>query len=118
MTRAAFDRAEPYLTVVGSGNVHAPTAPRQVLASLRGMTPASVNQIIEAQHETGMNAKAIEEALSPLSKEVSDRLTSQVSSYLRVYVAPADHSGPTIRVDVAIASNGAVRFGYVGPVDH
>jgi type II secretory pathway component PulK len=117
MTRSIFDRAEPYLTTFGSGQVHVPTAPRQVLASLDGMTAPSVERILELRETEGVSDAALAEALSPMAEQVGDRLTTRISSALRAFVAPEGQSGPIIRVDLAITSGGTVRFGYVGPAE-
>lgn len=117
MTRSIYDSVEPFLTTFGSGQIHAPTAPREVLACLDGMTAASVERIMELRRADGATELALAEALSPMAEEVGDRLTTRLSSALRAYVTPEGASGPVIRVDLAITSGGSVRFGYVGPAE-
>lgn len=47
MTRDLYDRAVPYLTLIGSGNINVNAAPAPVLMALPGMTEGAATQLVQ-----------------------------------------------------------------------
>lgn len=67
MTRELYERARPYLTLIGSGNVNVNSAPEPVLLALPGMTEAAAREILRLRDasELPRSERELRALLSP-----------------------------------------------------
>jgi type II secretory pathway component PulK len=75
MTDEIFQRAEPYLTLVGSGRINLNAAPRPVLLSIPGMTEAGADEFIRLR-EAGTLPRALGELRQAIPQDVIANLTA------------------------------------------
>jgi len=75
MTPEIFEAARPYLTIQNSGRINVNAAPEPVLHALPGMTPAAVQEILQAR-ESGFYPSSFGELLSISPRGMGEILRS------------------------------------------
>ncbi|MGD8276736.1 MAG: type II secretion system protein GspK [Gemmatimonadota bacterium] len=83
MTKDLYDRAVPYLTLIGSGNINVNAAPAPVLMALPGMTEGAATQLVQMR-EAGQFPRSTRE-IEGLVPGVADPNDDQAASrFLRM----------------------------------
>jgi hypothetical protein len=110
MTRADFDRLRDAVCVEGDGRIHAASAPRDVLASADGLTPAGLQRLLARRAEGPMTREDLERALSPASGPALDRFRTDPSPRLAALVRSVDGRGPGVEVELWLGGQRGVEF--------
>lgn len=91
MTRELFDRCRPDLTLAPQSAVHAPTASREVLLSVEGVSPLLVNAIMELRKAPSLSKAELEEVYPIVAAaDLRKRLRYEPSSLVRIMVEVTD----------------------------
>lgn len=109
MSRDLFDRIRSDLTLLGEGEIHAPTASRAVLLSAPGLTEQAADRILALRAAGHLNEETLDEALGALSHEAKEAIRLQPSSTIALRIEPAEE-GPAYRIEAAISDERGVQL--------
>lgn len=86
MTREIFERIRPDICAGGDGKAHLGTAPAEVLLSIDGMSPSTVEQIITQRNAGRLTPDAVDSALRGAWDRTKEQLRFQPSGFVRISV--------------------------------
>jgi len=112
MTPETFRALRPLVCVGGSGKIHVPTAPPELLAALPGMTDAAVSEIVALREAGELDRASLKEALPLFAKSLESRLGVEPSPVIRARVS-AEAGGPVFEGLAAVTDEGVrwLQFG-------
>ncbi|MEC9372628.1 MAG: hypothetical protein VYC34_02245, partial [Planctomycetota bacterium] len=111
MDRDIFDRMRRSTTLIGDGEIHAPTAPREVIASAPGVTEATVERIIALRRGGALTRDALEDALLGFGRESVKLFRFDPTSYVRIRVTSLDRRLPDFEAVAIVDDERGVRIG-------
>lgn len=82
MTPEIFERARPYLTLIGSGTINANAAPEPVLLAIPGMTPAAAAELLR-RRDSGMVPRNLQQLLDLLPAGTREALMDEERRFNR-----------------------------------
>ncbi len=122
VTRDLFQLIRADLSLTVESVVHAGSASREVLASVEGLAPDSVDRIIALRESGGLTAATLEALLPMVQRETARKsLRFEPSSVVRITVEATDASSPsTIRApspDGEAPARPVTRFEGIAVID-
>jgi type II secretory pathway component PulK len=120
MTEELYERASPYLTLIGSGRINVNAAPEPVLLALPGMTPGAAQELIRMR-ESGYVPRSGNElrqllpfasgSATQADRQRFDRLTTYTTNEVEI-ISEGRVEGSPIRVEARVvvgrSNSGAV----------
>jgi len=112
MTPETFRTLRPLVCVGGSGKIHAPTAPPELLAALPGMTDTAVSEIVALREAGALDRASLKEALPLFARSLESRLRVEPSPVIRARVS-AESGGPVFEGLAAVTDEGVRWLQFV-----